>query len=239
MVMARHWHLVRYGNVEEGLALMLEAYQQEPSASHVMRLGAAYLWLGRYDAAEKHFQNAIETDPLTTSSFFEMAGTASWCGGDPNKAVKYWHEGLGSQFADAGVAISLPLLLFVASILEAKVLSREEAEQILKKQLEDPRAEDWPGPLAEFVLGRIDEETLAERCIYKKEHTTLRRRWRAQFYEDVVGFDRGDLDSQIFRELMRRASDTSLPEWAEERKFLALLWSPEFYIARHEANRIS
>ena len=235
MEATRHWHLVRYGNAEDGIALMREAYQREPSASHAMRLGAAYLWLGNYKAAGEHFHNAIQSHPFTISSFYEMAGTASWCLDDASGAVEQWRKGLGSQFADAGVAISPPLLLFAASVLRPRAFSRTEAKRILKRQLEDPRSDDWPGPLAEYVLGRIDEEVLVERCTHKRERTTLHRRWQAQFYEDVVGVDRGSLEQEIFRELMRRATDTSQPEWEEERNFLTLLWSAEFFIARHEA----
>jgi hypothetical protein len=35
---------------------------------------------------------------------------------------------------------------------------------------------------------------------------------------------------------MERMADTSGPEWAEERNFLGLLWSEEFFVARHEAS---
>ena len=234
---SKHWQLVRYGNAEEGLELMREAHRRDPSASHVMRLGAGYLWASNYKAAEKHFQDAIRTHSFTISSFYEMEGAASWCADDPDRAVRVWQEGLGSQFADAGVAIILPLLLFVASVLRPNVFSRKKAEQILKKQLENPRAESWPGPLADFVLGRIDEEILEQRCVHKRERTTLHRRWQAQFYEDVIEFARGNLEQTLFRGLMQRTADTSRPEWAEEGNFLTLLWSPEFFIARHEASR--
>jgi len=231
------WDYLRRGDPEQGIELAREAYGHSKSPSHIMELGIAHLWTSDYKSAERHFQDAIRTHPFTVSSFYEMAGAAAWCADDPSKAVRYWQDGLKSQFADAGVAISLPLLLFVASILRPSVFPRKEAEQILKKQLENPRAESWPGALAEFVLGQIDQGSLEQSCIGKRERTTLHRRWQAQFFEDVFEFARGNLGREVFRELLRRAADTSQPEWAEEGNFLTLLWSAEFFIARHEAGK--
>jgi tetratricopeptide (TPR) repeat protein len=154
MMVSGQWHYLRHGNRERGLALAREAYARKPNPSHIMELGVAYLWVGDYISAGAHFQNAIESEPFSTSSFFEMAGVACWCADNPIKAIAHWQNGLSSQFADAGVALSLPLLLLVGSILRPKVFSQEEAERILKNQLRESTRARVARPLGGVCIGK-------------------------------------------------------------------------------------
>src|SRR5215813_14230400 len=119
-----HWDLLRQGKIEEGLTVARTEHARDP---HLMKmdLGIAYLWTRDYQSAAEHFQHLIDIEPFTVDKHFEMAGVARWCADDPKTAVEYWHEGVGSQFADSGVAITLPLLLFVASVLRPTVYSRK------------------------------------------------------------------------------------------------------------------
>lgn len=230
------WALLRQGDLEQGLALMREAYIRDPTTSQIMRLGVGYLWAEDYQAAWKHFQDAIQKYPLSISAFYGMAGAAKWCLDQPDAAVAHWHEGLDARHADGGIGIHLPLLLLVASILRPSIFPRSEAQQILSIRINDPRANYWPGPLAKFVLGLIDERTLSQMCIGKSERETLHQKWLARFYESLLEFDGGRMHVTELKTAMRRAADTSQPEWAEERNFLRLLWSEEFFIARREAS---
>ncbi len=65
--------------MEQGLALLLNAYTRDPSSSHVMELGVAYLWAGKYQEAAKHFEHATQTHRHTSAAFYGMAGAAYWC----------------------------------------------------------------------------------------------------------------------------------------------------------------
>jgi hypothetical protein len=234
----KHWELLRRGSTEQALALLRESYEREPSGSHIMGLGVAYLWSGEYRASWEHFQHAIKTHPQASALFYGMAGVAKWCVNDPEAAVKHWQLGLGARYADGAGGVHLPLLLLVASILRPGVLARKEAEQILMQRVQDPRTKNWPGPLATFALGLIDHRTLREKCLGSTELGTIDRNWSAAFYEDVLEFGRGKAMPYTFKERMRRIADSSQPERSEERFFLSLLWSEEFFIARHESSLI-
>src|SRR5213595_3977298 len=93
------WDLIRAGKTEEGLRLLKNAYGSKPDASHIMELGAAYLWLREYREAWEHFKKAIDTYPRSNSAFFGMAGVAKWCLNDPEEAVKQWRAGLQAEYA--------------------------------------------------------------------------------------------------------------------------------------------
>jgi hypothetical protein len=112
------WHLLRYGDAEQALALLRRVYARQSTPSHIMELGVAYLWTGDYDSARAHFNDAIRKFPRSMSSFYGMAGVAEWCMGECAAAVGDWRAGLNARFADAaGLGIRLPLLLFTASVL--------------------------------------------------------------------------------------------------------------------------
>ena len=217
--------------------MMREDYARERTPSHIMRLGIAYLWTGKCEAAWEHFQHAIKTFPLDISSFYGMAGVAKWCMDEPVIATEQWVAGLHSGYADGGVGTHLPLLLLCASILRPGIYARREAEQILAQKIEDARVKYWPGPLAMFVLNLINESTLEERSLQGKDQKTPpSAKWLIAFYKRVLELERGDLNLETFKGLMQRMADTSGPEWSNERTFLYLLWNEEFFIARHEAS---
>jgi lipoprotein NlpI len=230
------WDLVRRGNVDEGLALMREGYARDPSPSHVMRLGVGYLWAKEYDAAWEHFEHAIERHPQSIAVFFGMAGAAKWCVGEPWAAVRVWESGLNSQYADGAGGVHLPLLLLVASTLRPASFSRSDALKILSKKAKDVRVNNWPGPIARYVLNLIDEGTLERQSIDGSNREASSRKWLALFYKRILDLGIGTLNPQEFKELMRRMADTSEPDWSDEKEFLRLLWNEEFFVARHEAS---
>jgi hypothetical protein len=128
-------------------------------------------------------------------------------------------------------------LLLCASILRPGIYPRRKAEQVLTQKIEDARVKYWPGPLAMFVLNLIDESTLDERSIQGQDRKVPpSAKWLIAFYKRVIEVERGDLNLEEFKGLMQRMTDTSDPEWSDERTFLYLLWNEEFFIARHEAS---
>jgi len=245
------WNLLRYGNAASGLVLLQQRHRNDSGASEIVELGVAYLWLGKYQEAEQHFRHAIKAHRHSLDVFFGMAGTAKWCVDEHAAAVEYWHSGLKAQYADAGgLGVKIPLLLFVASVLNPQVFPGKKAEEILMKKIEDPRAERWPGSLTKFVLGRdsniesimgfkpwpITDLEEAERK-RREEADKQSRKWEMQFYGHILEFYNGVLTRKQLSEFMRVATDTSQSEFSNEHYFLNLMWSEEFFIARHETQK--
>jgi hypothetical protein len=229
------WQLLRHGNAERGLALVREACEREQTPSHIMELGIAYLWTGDYYSAHIHLSNAIQMFPLSMSGFYGVDGIAKWCMGECSAAVDDWRTGMNAQYTDAaGLGVRLPLLLFVASILYPEVFPRKKAEQILAQKTEDARADHWPGTLAKFVLGLESAEGATEPRSVMKESDKKHREWLIRFYGHLLHFGTGNLTSTQLAELMRTATDALQQPFSDQDTFLSLMWSGEFFIARHQ-----
>lgn len=230
------WDYLRKGETKSGLATLREAYPRDASASQITELGTAYLWSHHYDEAWEHFQHAMLTYRFTTAGFFGRAGVAKWCLGESQMAVEWWEQGMGSQYVDAAGGIRLPLLLYVASILQPNAFPRKEAIRLLKAETNNPRTQNWPGPLGLFVLGEIDNKQLIELAAKRKGGVVPRdRTWLIDFYRSFREVDSGYLNHVEFRKLARELVDLSKPHWTDERDFLHLIWNDEFFIARHQA----
>jgi hypothetical protein len=224
------WDMLRGGKIEQGLTLLRQSYEREPLASEIMELGVAYLWVKQYEQAFKHFQHEIKTYTHTMDAFFGMAGAAKWCLNDPAEAVSQWLSGLDVQYADAAGGIQNPLLLFTASILRPEIYSRKEAEGLLRERVADRRAENWPGPLAMYLL---DASYLPElERIIGGDAEAPHLRWTLVFYQGILARVRGD--GSQFVQSMRETADIS--RCPDEDEFLSRMWREEFFIARHEAS---
>lgn len=162
-----------------------------------------------------------------------MAGVAMWCAGDRKEAVKQWRAGVDCDYADSVGGVRNPLLLFCAYVLEPELVSAAEAAELLTARADDPRVRNWPGPVAEFVLGRIDEAGLRAKCVGAQESGTVLRHWFADFYVALVAKERGT--STGFKTAMGKLVDAVLADSAlENRLFPNALWDAELFIARRE-----
>jgi tetratricopeptide (TPR) repeat protein len=245
------WPLLRAGKSEQeqGLRLVQQAYTGQPFfASAAMTLGVALLWLGRYAEAWEHFNSVIETAPRVGDSYYGMAGVAKWCLGRPDEAVSEWRAGLKAKYARAsGLGVRMPLLLFFAAIREPRVFDRRLAEKLLSETTKDIRIGNWPAPIARLVLDQISEAEFDNHCrgikpgiteknpfVRHSPQETSNCLWLAEFYRSVLVLEQGTLSD--FQDSMRKLSDTSQPEWQDEKYvFTARIWCEEFFLARYEA----
>ena len=229
-----HWKLLRSSDeskVRRGLGLVEKAHAQQPDPSHIMELGVAYLWVRHYGSAWEHFDLAIKEDRAGTDCYYGMAGASKWCVGEFDEAVRLWAAGTKAAFQDtAGLGITLPLLLFFASVKEPATFERQAAEKLLMGKTTDSRIRIWPGPIASWMLGQISEVEFRGRRDGEDEAGILDRRWLAEFYAGVLQHGEGKFCE--FSKTMQKLGDTSQPEWSDDTFFLARMWSEEFFLAR-------
>jgi hypothetical protein len=232
------WPLLRgeKADGERGLQLVEREYadQPNPSASHVMRLGVALLWMGHYGDAWQHFRSVIEADPWSGDNDSGMAGVAKWCLDKPDEAVLEWSAGLRAKYARcSGLGVRMPLLLFFAAVLKPDVFKAEKALALIQKKTGDRRISNWPGPIAKLVTGEISQSDFHSSCIGKDQRHTDDRVWLATFYESVIAYQQGQRAE--YGRSMRKLADTDQPEWQDQNSFLTRIWSEEFFLARYEA----
>ena len=231
------WTLLRAGNAEQeaGLSIIQQSYAAQPHPSHAMELGVALLWLGRYTQAWEHFCSRIRIDPHSGDNDFGMAGVAKWCLGEPKDAVTEWRAGLKAKYARAsGLGVRMPLLLFFASVIEPEAFDGDLAKELLAEKTKDLRIRNWPGPIAKFVLGQIDESELQKHCRGTNDEETRDRQWLVEFYRSLIGLKQGTIPA--FKNSMRKLTDVNQSEWQDETVLLSRIWNEEYFLARHEAN---
>ena len=233
IIMTNPWSQLRSGETQRAIRNMRDSYVQRPTASHIMELGVALLWIRHYDEAAEHFHAAVNAYPQKLASFYGMSGAAKWCSGDKSAAVAEWAAGLESQFADPAGGVRLPLLLFLASVQDNALFSRHKVEEILRRRAKMPVARKWPGPLAQFVLHEIDESSLRTYCAGFGDLDTVLRHWIADFYVGVLDLaENAKADFALScKNIVRAAVEKS----ADDNAFLGFIWNEEFFIARNEA----
>lgn len=231
-----HWEGMRAGNVAEALRGMREQLDANNTPSYVMQLGAALMWLHEYESAFEHFDCANQVHPKLNAGFYGMAGAAKWCLGHFDEAVVQWHHALSCEFADVAGGARAPLLLYVAAAMRPEVMSMNEACELLSTRSRDPRVRNWPGPLVELVLGKVDEAMIRSQCFVDRFQEVLRcHLWEADFYLSVIEYAQGH--RARIDEMALRTAALSWNEFDEYRRsFLGLLWREEFHIARQMAS---
>ena len=222
------------GDADQAIRMLREAYEQMPDASHIMELGVGYLWVKDYQAAWNHFQIVNQERPLYGAAFYGMDGVAKWCMNDPEESVRQWRAGLKCQYADGAGGVKLPLLLFITSVIKPIIFSKAEAEKLLTVRANDRHVKNWPGPVAEYLLGRIDEKGLRSKCVGVHEDDTFMRHWMTDFFMGVLELARGNIGH--YQEIVRKIGETSVTDYKiNSKQFLGKLWHEEFFLARHEA----
>ena len=228
------WSVMKSGDADQAIRMMREAYEQMPDASHIMELGVGYLWVKNYQAAWEHFYDVNQKDPNHHAIFYGMAGVAKWCMNEPEESVRQWCSGLNCRYADGAGGVQLPLLLFDASVFKPEVYPRAEAEKLLTVRANDRRVKNWPGPVAEFLLGRIDEGGLRSKCAGLNEGDTFMRHWLADFYIGILEHTHGNM--QCFQKMIHKTAETSDDDFDSTKKqYLGKVWDAEFFIAYHES----
>ena len=230
------YDLLAAGKAKSAIRIFKHDFDDEPAAGEAMSLGLAYLWTADYPSAWEHFTLAHQIATPDNDSFYSMAGIAKWCLNETKAAIKEWEAGLKCGYTDGAGGVTLPLCLYFASVMRPKAFSRQDAEQLLLKKTKRGWIRNWPGPIAQFVVGLIDECKLRSACAAENPDWTNVRQWQASFHIAVVKRAHGKRVE--FKKDMQKIADLSSSEYATNRDdFLEKLGHEEFYLARHEARK--
>jgi tetratricopeptide (TPR) repeat protein len=240
------WNLLRHRQADDALTLLREECSGNRSSRASLGYGAALMWTGQYRAAAEHFEGVIETSRASKSPMmvledhYSLGGAGRWCLGDYTQAVKLWRLGTQAPYATYGVGLECPRLLVLVSILASELCDRAKALELLKKRASDPRVHDYPGTLAQFVVGVIDyealEASLDRRGTRYAQCSNRDHKWNAAFYRAVLDLKRSTITRAAFEQLAE--SMTEFPQFddLDSTEFWWLTRCPDFYVARREAS---
>ena len=176
MGVEQQWALIRAGYVDQGIDLMRRTLDENPNPSNLVTLALGHIWAERYVEACLLIEDWISRFRVTMAVYASLVGVSRWCLGDVIAARESFYAGLGAQYRDLA-EVELPLLLWVCSVLRQEEAMQEKASQLLRARVESPKVRHWPGPLAQLILGRLDEDSLTELSKDRAEQKMSPRRY--------------------------------------------------------------
>jgi tetratricopeptide (TPR) repeat protein len=235
----RPWEHLRKGEPSFALAELKERYLADKKEDSAARYAIALMWAGEYGDAAQYLQEALAKSRAKSEGLFSFAGIAAWCSGNPAEAVRFWKLGLKARYAPKGATTHSAMLLYLASILRPGTLLPKDALELMKKKSEDPKVNDFPGILAKYITGTIDEVELCRHWVGivapSFRRMRLQAQWLTAFYQRITDLQSGSMSRASFQDSMAQMTGLNLAKWGDIRDFVSLIWSPEFYIARTEA----
>jgi hypothetical protein len=226
--------MLERGHRSEGLNLALAQYRRKPELGNSRTLGFTYLLLEDYPAAWELCKEALHKLRWTSSCFFEIAGTAKWCMGDPSGAVERWKVGMGAQYGDAAGGARVRLLLFAASVLKPNLISRSQARKLLEKKRSQKRIGNWPGYLVRLCLDEKEIDFEFEEA----RRSLQRRKWEIAFYSALTRFRDQQIDCQELRSIFLQLAALPTEPQSGQLGLGDLMFVSEFYLARYESREI-
>jgi len=194
--------LLGNGRYRDAIEACTKQLHREESEIVYAGRAEAYFNLKDYDRALADFQsaNAVATD--TSTDNLERIGVVNWLARREYTAAGTWLDLVLAcdrgkiDYADAAGGVEPGCLLWFAAVrLEFKELLIP-ARRLLEKKVAAKGSgcchiDNWPGPIAMFLLGMLDEPQLREKII---EVPIARERelCQAEFYVAVKALQDGD-----------------------------------------------
>lgn len=223
------WDLMKEGRFPEAADSYSAALCDDPSPFNYYNRALASLNLGKLDSALDDFATADRLDRSKGDAARQRIGVVHWLAGREGAAIEVWDRLVrGSDateiaYTDAAGGVGPPSLLWFASIRRNDLTLQKAAAESLRNVLKSKRREIWPGPLGQFILGRVDFSTVMAAT---SSVPVLRERQhcQAEFFDAVVALKDGRLTEWIAG--LRRASAMN-----------DALLENELYLSRYELSR--
>jgi tetratricopeptide (TPR) repeat protein len=226
---------LRRGQYEHAIELYQGVPDYERQEKAIGGLAMAFLLLGNPERALAAFLKARETYGPSLTAYWTV-GLCLWLVGAREEACQDWHDrytlqrkGILTHTTDEAGGVILPSLVWWASTHDGLGHWRKPAERELARKWKSKTCQraPWPGLLAAYLRYKVtEEEVLAatRRPTYPDAEKQYRR--EALFY--VSARRLVDANEPGFHAALE---ETAGP--ATER----ILWSVEYYLARHELGR--
>ena len=155
------WSLIERGEFEEACRVADQLYQQSGSEPILANKAIALLNLKKFDQVVQLGKLLIDITNGRREYDFIIAGIANWLMDEKQEAIQYWQEAQSKpRYTDAAGGVEVPLLLYYAGVRLDNTALKADATRKLKKRIRNKQAMNWPGPLAAYVVGELDEHEL-------------------------------------------------------------------------------
>ena len=154
-------------------------FEELANEEHPLWRGLALLELRRHREAARTFEEAKEAQDSGT--MLELAGAARWLGGERELAVERWISALDAGYDSPAGPLKPPALLVYAGTRLGDDRYVKRGLRLLGKLWKPKTAKTWPGPVAGFLLDRVELERFLEDG-YEDPHLEARRLSSAWFW---------------------------------------------------------
>ena len=160
------WHLIKAHQYEEAVAVYdVQLAAGEDYEAIVANRATALLCCGRLSEALEGFATANDIARQSRATpksapFLKSMGTVLWLMGHKSVAKELYRSAVDGirygtiAYADAASGVGQGLLLWYAGITTKDRSATEHAVDYLARLAKKSRIKIWPGPLAQFLLGR-------------------------------------------------------------------------------------
>ena len=149
---------------------------------HPLWRGLALLEMRRFSEAARVFEEAEGAQESGT--MLEFAGAARWLSGDRAVAAERWVAALDAAHDGPAGAVKPPALLLYAGLRIPDERYVLRGKRLLGKLWKPKIARVWPGPVAGYLLGHIEEQSFLEDG-YEDPDLEARRLTSARFWAGV------------------------------------------------------
>jgi hypothetical protein len=153
---------------------------------HPLWRGLALLELRRFDEAARVFEEAEGAQESAT--MLEFAGAARWLSGERTVAAVRWIAALDAPHEGPAGGVKPPALLYYAGLRIPDERYVLRGKRLLGKLWKPKIARVWPGPVAGYLLGHVEEEPFLEDG-YEDPDLESRRSASALFWAGVNARD--------------------------------------------------
>jgi HPt (histidine-containing phosphotransfer) domain-containing protein len=146
---------------------------------HPLWRGLALLELKRFADAARTFEEA--PDAGSSGTLLELAGAARWLAGQREQGVERWISALDAGYEGPASKLKPPALLVYAGTRLGDERYVLRGTRLLGKAWRPKVARVWPGPVAGYLLGHLEEARFLEDG-YQDPELEARRLASAHFW---------------------------------------------------------
>jgi hypothetical protein len=194
------WEMIESGDYEGACRAIDEEFAKTASVPILPNKVLALLCLHRYREAVSLAQFVRDQTHGERQTDFLMIGVGFWLEGRRAEAVSAWEGATSAKYTDLAGGVGEHLLTYYAAVRMGEEPLRKKTERRLKAKTKRPSA--WPGPLAEFIVGKLTEQELLSR-MSTSPILRIRHICQAEFYIGVMHLAGGDENG--FLESMRQS----------------------------------
>jgi len=135
-------------------------FEELAQDDHPLWRGLALLELKRWPEAARTFEEA--PDAGQSGTMLELAGAARWLAGERETAVERWVAALDAAYEGPASRLKPPALLIYAGTRIGDQRYVLRGTRLLTKNWKPKIQRIWPGPVAGFLLGHVDQQSFLE-----------------------------------------------------------------------------